>query len=342
MVAIFSSLLFVALAALLVLLPVPYVAWRPGQTVDVLANTDDSRVIDIGNGTPNYPTSGKLLMTTVSSTRVDSTLSLAEAALVYLRDDSDAMPRDAIYPPGLSTTQVKEGAERQMDSSLDSAKVAALRAAGVTVTEKVQVLQVSGPSQDKLLPDDIIKSVNGTEVSSYDEIKSLLEAQPVGEPVTFVVQRIDEQLTVQVDPEENKAGADRAGLGLIIGLSYDYEPVVNISIDRAITGPSAGLIFALGLYDRITERSLLNGRTVAGTGVIDPNGSVSQVGGVWQKIKAAERDGASVFLVPADNCAAVASMKTNLMLIRVKNLKDAISALQQLQEDNLAEVPTCD
>ena len=158
--AVVSSLLFAALAALLVLLPVPYVAWRPGQTIDVLGATDKGAVIDV-SGLPTYETSGRLLMTTVSTTSVDASLSLPEAIFVYLDPTSDAMPREVIYPPGKSSDQVESEAVAMMDSSRNNATVAALRAGGVKVTElpRVKSVVLSGPSAEKLQPGDLITAV---------------------------------------------------------------------------------------------------------------------------------------------------------------------------------------
>ena len=100
----------------------------------VLGATDKGAVIDV-SGLPTYETSGRLLMTTVSTTSVDASLSLPEAIFVYLDPTSDAMPREVIYPPGKSSDQVESEAVAMMDSSRNNATVAALRAGGVKVTE---------------------------------------------------------------------------------------------------------------------------------------------------------------------------------------------------------------
>ena len=131
----------------------------------------------------------------------------------------------------------------------------------------------------------------------------------------------------------------------MVGISLDtgflYAPQVQFGVDQNVTGPSAGLIFALGLYDRITEGTLIDETVVAGTGEIDPNGRVSRIGAVREKIMGAQRDGDTVFLVPEDNCADVGNLDTDVQLVRVGTLKDAIAALQLNNEGKTAEVPTC-
>lgn len=186
--AIVSSLLFALLAVSLVVVPVPYVARRPGQTIDVLGTRDDKPVIGITDAT-TYPTSGQLLMTTVSTTRVDASLSLPEALVVHVGADSDAMPREVVYPPGKSVEQVESDAIAMMDSSRTDATVAALRAAVIPVTDMPQVDSVSrsGPAADKLKPGDLIKSVNGLEVASQQEVMVILGQHVAGDEVTFMV-----------------------------------------------------------------------------------------------------------------------------------------------------------
>lgn len=341
-VAIVSSILFAVLAALLVLIPVPYVAWRPGQTIDVLAERDSRPTIEV-SGVPTFPTSGALLMTTVSTTRVDSTLSLPEAVFLYLGQDSDAMPREVIYPPGKSSDQVQSEAVAMMDTSRSNATVAALRAAGVTVTElpRVSAVAVSGPAADLLKPGDLILSVNGVSTQSRDAVAEQITKQEAGSVIDVEVMREGQTFTLSITSRPSSSDARRASIGVSIDTGYRYEPTVVLGIDPAVTGPSAGLVFALGIYDTISEGLLIGERTVAGTGTITPAGQVGTIGGIREKIKGAERDGASVFLVPEGNCADIGQLSTSMSLVKVRTLRDAISALQLINEGNTAEVPTC-
>lgn len=341
-VAIVSSLLFAALAVLLVVLPVPYVAWRPGQTVDVLGATDGTPIIEV-TGLPTFETQGRLLMTTVLTTRVDSSLSLPEAVFVHLSSDSDAMPREVIYPPGKSTDQVESEAVAMMDSSRSNATVAALRADGVPVTElpRVQSVVLAGPSADTLRPGDLIAAVDAKPVTTRDEVVAQIDSHAVGDAIAFSVWREDKELTLRVTAAASNTDAKRPVVGISLDTGFRFAPRVAFGVDQAVTGPSAGLVFALGIYDRITDGELVAGKVVAGTGTIDPNGRVGRIGGVREKIKGAERDGASVFLIPEGNCADVGDLETTLPLVKVGTLKDAISALQLINEGNTAEVPTC-
>ncbi len=341
-VAIASSVLFVALAALLVVIPVPYVAWRPGQTYDVLGSTDSGPVIEV-TGLTTYEPTGRLLMTTVSATRVDSALSLPEAVFVYLAEDSDAMPRDVIYPPGKSSSQVQSEAVEMMDKSRGNATVAALRAAGVAVTElpRVDGVVLGGPSDGLLEPGDLIVAVDDVAMESVEDVAARIETHAAGDLIVFTVLRDGQEQTVSVTSSASNEDATRPVVGISLDTGFQYAPTVSFGIDQNVTGPSAGLVLALGVYDRITETDLLRGRTIAGTGEIDPTGRVIKIGGIREKIAGAERDGAEVFLVPEDNCADVGDRDDSPMLVSIGTLKDAIAAIQLINEGNTEEVPTC-
>ncbi|MFD9091624.1 S16 family serine protease, partial [Streptomyces prasinus] len=107
-------------------------------------------------------------------------------------------------------------------------------------------------------------------------------------------------------------------------------------------GPSAGLMFALGIYDKLTPGSLTGGRFVAGTGTIDDAGKVGPIGGIEMKTVGARAKGAEYFLTPADNCAAAAAdTPEGLTLIKVDTIHDALGALEDLDSGDTADLPTC-
>jgi len=121
----------------------------------------------------------------------------------------------------------------------------------------------------------------------------------------------------------------------------DYPFSVEISL-KDVGGPSAGLMFALGIVDKLTPGSLTGGKFIAGTGTIDDSGHVGAIGGIAQKMVGARRKGATVFLSPAGNCAqARDTVPDGLRLVRVKTLSDAVEALEDLKAGRVDEVPTC-
>lgn len=342
-VAISSSVLFVVFAAILVLTPVPFVTWRPGEPIDVLGETEQGPVISV-DGVKTHEASGQLLLTLVSTSKVDTTVSLPEAMLVYFSEGADAMPRDLIYPPGKSDDEITQEAVASMDTSRDNAIVAALRAAGIPVTERpmVSTVVVNGPSGDQLHPGDLIVEVNGTSVETTADVTETIGATNVGTVVSLKVLRGGKEHNVDVTTVASSQDPSRAIIGIGLAVGYEYAPKVIYGLSEDIVGPSAGLVFALGIYDKITAGKLMGDLTVAGTGEIDPSGQVRAIGGIQEKMTGAEKEGATVFLLPRDNCEAVGDFKTKMRLVPVSTLRDAIASLQYIQEGNEAEVATCE
>jgi len=327
--ALVSALLFVALAVPLAILPVPFVAWSPGGTADVLGDVDGRPLISV-QGVPTFPTgAGQLDLTVVSGTSADSRLTLPEALAAYWLPGRDTLPRDAVFPPGQSADDVTKAEAQMMETSQDDAVVAALRAAGEPVQQMpaVSSVTVGGPAYGKLLPGDLIESVDGVHTPSADAVGDQIRGHRPNEPVDFVVLRDRVKTNVKVIAAESATDPGVAVVGITIGQGYAYLPRITFDLGQKIGGPSAGLVFALGIYDKITAGELLAGRNVAGTGTITPSGDVGSIGGVRQKLASAERAGATVFFVPSGNCADLTGVRTDLTVVKVSTLGEAISQL---------------
>ncbi len=337
-----SAVVFVAMAALLALVPVPFVSWAPGSAYDVLGERDGQPVVSI-SGIPVSPVSGRLNLTTVSVTRVDASLSLPEALLAHLLADREVLPRQAIYPPGQSSEEVKQQESQMMVDSQRDAIVAALREAGVPVSEMpaVSAVTMNGPSYRQMEPGDLIVAVDQFPVATPDEVRKRIQAHKVGDKILFSVLRnkVAMDVTVTAQASNNNPGMPAVGMRFSTGYSFDAD--VKVNIDPAIGGPSAGLVFALAIYDKITPSALIDGRNIAGTGTITASGDVGAIGGIREKIVAARSAGASIFLVPAPNCDDVKGLETTTKLIPVTNLRGAITALIAAKDPS-ATLPTCD
>ena len=339
-----SAAVFVVLAVAVAVLPVPYVTWSPGTARDVLASAGQGTepIISISD-VPTYPTSGRLDMTVVSTTSADSRLSLPQALVAYWRPDHDALPREAVYPPGRTAEDVEDADAELMVSAQDDAVVAALRATQLSVERlpAIASVTVGSPAQGHLRPGDLVVSVDGTATPTPELVQAAVRRAQVGRTLTFVVLRDKVRTQVPLVPASQTSGTG-VQIGITLGTGYAYPARISYDLGQKIGGPSAGLVFALAIYDKLTPGELFAGQHVAGTGTINPTGVVGGIGGIQEKIAGAEAAGATTFLVPAPNCGDLAGVRTSMRLVRVATLGDAVRAARWLGTPDLAaRLPTC-
>ena len=126
-----------------------------------------------------------------------------------------------------------------------------------------------------------------------------------------------------------------------MGSTYRAPFELDITLD-GVGGPSAGLIFSLGIVDKLTPGALIDGRVVAGTGTIDPEGNVGPIGGIQQKLVGAKRAGATLFIAPQDNCDDVeGNVPDGLTVVPVSTLGEARDTVEAWVADPEADFPQC-
>lgn len=342
-----AGLLAVALLLGLLVLasrfPVPYVRLWPGRTVDVLGTSGGQPIVEV-QGRRTYPTRGELRMTTVSEDSPETRVSLVQALTAWAQPDVALMPYAAVYPSTSSAEQNRSEGAAQMVSAQDTAVAAALGRLGYRLPTYVEVTGVdpSGPSDDKLKPRDRILAVDGRPIRSTASLFRALAAAKPGDRVAVTVRRQDRERVERVTTRAAAEDPKRAQLGVFVGTGYRFPFEVTIGIDDRITGPSAGLMIALSVYDRLTPGALTGGRDVAGTGTISASGQVGPIGGVRQKIVGARDSGATLFLVPPANCEqATPAPVDGIRLVRAGTLASAIRSVRAYARDPAAPLPSC-
>jgi PDZ domain-containing protein len=319
--------LAMALGLLGALATVPYVALRPGKTFDTLGMVADRTLVDI-KGTQTYPTSGHLNMTTV--TVVDN-VTLYTALALWISGRSTLVPRDEIFDPGLSERQVEQQNLQLFRDSEANAKAAALRYLGYPTTVVAGQIVPGGAASGKLAVGDRLLALNGQQIPTAKRAVELLVGSHPGQFVHLRFQH-GESPPQEVELALGKgAQSNRGYLG--VGLTERPEAPFTITITLAdVGGPSAGLMFALAIVDKLTPGALTGNTFVAGTGEINPEGQVGPIGGISLKMISAQEAGATVFLVPAGNCdEAVQRAPAGLRLMRVATLTDAVHALDEIR-----------
>lgn len=304
--------------------PIPYVVLGPGPTVNTLGTSDGKEVIQV-SGRATSTSAGELRLTTVG---VQPTVRLRSALAGWFSRDEAVVPRELVYPPGETRQEVEERNEEDFRNSQTSAETAALRKLGYPVQVVVKTVAADGPSAGALRPGDIITSVDGKEVTSAGRLTELIRARPAGSALTIGYTRAGTAATAQLTSRKQDG---RPRIGVEIEQQQPHPFTLAIDLDD-IGGPSAGLMFALGIVDKLDPEDLTGGKIIAGTGTIDDEGRVGPIGGIAQKLVGAKNAGATVFLVPEANCAeAVRNAQPGLPLLKVASLDDALRALETLR-----------
>ncbi len=340
---VFSLLL--VLLAVAAFLPVPYVTMSPGPTVDVLAMDKRTPIIEV-RGAKTYPTSGELRLTTVSVTNPTTRVGLIETMKAWADPKRAVYPRDVIYPPNQSVDDVQQQSSVEMVSSQDTAVAAALTELGFKLPLRIEVLAVTkgSPADGKLETRDLVQSIDGRRVDTVQQVTRAVQDAGVGKATTFVVRRDGTTKTVRLTPKASPDDPEKAIVGVQIGTGYDFPFTVSVRLGEDIGGPSAGLIFSLGVYDRLTPGALTGGADIAGTGTIDEQGHVGPIGGIEQKIVAAAQTGAKIFLVPPANCSSAEKADVNqdqIKLVKAPTLHSAVQSLRAYAQDKNADLPRC-
>ena len=321
MIAGVGVLALIALVFALNFYKLPVVALSPGPMEDVLVHLKVE-------GARAYDSNGKLYLTSVG---IDDNVRFYEALLDMANRDVQLLPRAQLYPEEQPSAEIDKENAALMDRSKETATVVALRELGYDIEPSgVEITQiVSGtPADGKLEPGDQIVEADGRAVDSTEEVRTAITAHKVGERVAFRVDRgkTTEKVSVRVEALE---GQPRIGI-VLRDLFPDLPVKVSIETENNIGGPSAGLMFALSIIDKLTPDDLTAGRRIAGTGEIALDGGVLPVGGVAEKLIAVRRLGVTTFLIPADNCQSVrGQVPDGLRLVKVSKLEEALRFLRQ-------------
>jgi Lon-like protease len=318
---------------------VPYVALTPGPTVNTLGKPDGKELIQIV-GRHTYPTIGNLNLVTVSYSGGPGTdFNIFSALRAWLTPNDAVVPASEIYGYGQTQQQVIQQDTQQMLGSQQDATAAALCYLNISYTtaDPIATVVKGSPADGVLHPGDKITAVDGAPVGCQHDVVTMIRNRAPGAPVDLTVERHGTVKTVRLTTENS---GNKAVVGIQLG-PPTYRFPFNVKINLSdVGGPSAGLMFALGIVDKLTPDNLTGGRFIAGTGEIQPNGAIEPIGGIQQKMAGARAAGATVFLSPSDNCANTAgAVPTGLRVVRVSTLAGAISDLEALKAGQ--PVPSC-
>jgi PDZ domain-containing protein len=330
-------------------LPAPYVVESPGPVYDTIGEIEVAGekvpVIEI-TGAKSYPTSGDLDMLTVTLTgSPQNPLSWVDVALAWFDPKRGVLPIEAVFPEGQTIDEANEESAVDMVNSQQDAVAAALTELGIGYTANVTVTGVLDgyPADGLLEPGDQILTVDGEPITGVAELSAALAEAGAGATVTLGILRDGEDLTVGITPATSPDDPAAAVIGIRTGATYDFPFEVKVNLGD-VGGPSAGMMLALGVHDKLTPGALADGENIAGTGTISTDGRVGPIGGIRQKMYGAVDAGADWFLAPAANCdEVVGHVPGGLEVFSVSTLEEALQTVETIvAEGDTSSLARCD
>ena len=331
----------IAVGSLMGMVHLPYAILQPGPVTNTLGNGPGGKPLITVAGTATYPTTGALDFTTVAVLGGPANpVNGWEWIGGHLDKTNAVVPEEELFPKGVTSKEVDNQSAAEMANSQQEAIAVALRALGQKVPEVVSIgaLTKDSPAKGVLLPGDVVVSVDGKAATNPGSVRAVIRAHKPGESATFTVRRGGKERVLTVTTA-NAAG--HAVVGVLMSTEFVFPTKVSINAGD-VGGPSAGLMFSLAVYDKLTPGSLTGGANIAGTGTIDSAGVVGPIGGIQQKLVGAKRGGATWFFAPADNCnEVVGHVPQGLRVVKVATFTQARDAVEAIAVKRAASLPTC-
>lgn len=341
----FSKYLFTSLVLVAFFIPTPYVLLSPGTPQNIL-----NGAITI-TGAEVFPTTGKMAVTSVMVTNPDSYMTGFDILYGWARGEQAVLPRVEIYPENESAEESIQQGAADMQASQVSATTAALTLLGYKGEIKLIVNSVNESTDafNKLKAGDQLLEIDGQQLTSTTQLLDFLKGKKPGEVITLKIKRelavqkssgeLNEELTVKV--KLSARDDNSAFIGIIVEMVQNFP--ISVKIKLAETGgPSGGLIFALGIIEKLQGENLTRGRNIAGTGTISDTGEVGPIGGITEKIIGAKKDGVEIFLAPIENCLDISTpdLFDGIKVVPVATLTEALAVLRAPDGAKLASCPT--
>ncbi|MDN5754772.1 MAG: YlbL family protein [Arthrobacter sp.] len=323
-----ATCLAVVLAFVALALPTPYVVEAPGPAVNTLGKEHGKQLIEV-SGHKTYPTSGSLDLTTVYVLGgAQGKTSFFRVLQAWADPSEDVYPEEALYPRTATSEQISDNNAAEMDDSQQSSVAAALGDLGIDYEQELTVAGLANTTNKGLLQtDDVLRRIDGRPITDLDMLRSALQDSSEGKP-RLEIERAGQEKKLTAKTTVSDDGKHQ--LGVYLGTRYTFPFDVKFTLSD-IGGPSAGMMFALGIIDTLTPEDLTGGNNIAGTGTIDADGKVGRIGGIAQKLVGARGGGADYFLAPAGNCGDIdGRVPDGLTVVKVSTLEQARQSVESI------------
>lgn len=301
--------------------PIPvFFLYVPGPVRDV------GKLVEV-EGAKTYSSEGQLFLTTIN---IKTTVTLFDVFVAAFDPASDVVMKEEVTG-GQSIEDVRKQAKADMTASKQAARKTALGALGIPAGDGARVVDTyeGTPAEGTLREGDVVVGVGDEAITSTCDVSEAFDEHSAGDVIPITVLRDGRRRTIPIETIEHpaKAGAPFVGIEMtdVPGDAVDVRFKTG-----EIAGPSAGLMFTLALYDRLTPDDLTAGHKIAGTGTIACGGVVGMIGGIEEKVAGAENQGAEIFLAPEGNYAAALEVADEIEVVSVATFDDAVEYLERL------------
>lgn len=300
----------------------PFYIEKPGGII----NVDDRIKID-----SNYEISGSFNLSYVSE------LSATVPTLLYslLNKDWDIIKKEDITYDNETVKEANVRSKLMLENSKITAIAVAYTKADKTIKinkEKIYIASIDENSDTDLKIGDQILEMDNIVINYKEQLNDILSKKNKDEQIKFKVQRDDKEIycygTVQ-EIDDKKI----IGIGIIQINDIETDPLIELEFKDSESGPSGGLMLTLSIYNHLISEDITKGRKIVGTGTIDEDGNVGEIGGIEYKIKGAVKEKADIFLVPygenyEDAKKIVEENNYELELIPVSTFDEALEKLK--------------
>ncbi|AZQ77076.1 pdz/dhr/glgf protein [Flaviflexus ciconiae] len=332
-------------------MPTTYLYQAPGPALSVTELEGSPVIVLTNTDAPTYPSETDLHLTTVSTFGNPEESVLGAAALeAYLDNDKNLIPVRALYSEEITTEEVRASSAAMMANSQIDAVLAGYGLAGIEIPVTLTMVYVAeGSNAEGLIEEnDVLVSLQapGEDAylpSTFPQLREYLAGIEPGTELEVTVERGGAERVVSFETIAPTDGSEGSLLGVgVVTEPQEGSPGANISLEN-IGGPSAGQMFALEIYDQLTEGSLGGDNVIAGTGTVDSLGDIGPIGGIEHKLIGARNAGATYFLAPVENCDEVIGNEVDgMQIIAVDTLDDSVEALDAIKAGDTGHLPTCE
>lgn len=301
----------------------PYIIYKSGGTIDL----ENRVVIDT-----DYEQDGSLSMSYVTAIKGTAPFIL----LSFVMPDWDLVPLSDVTTYDNDYEDVLEIGKEYLNEGIDNAIIAAFNESGYGIQIKNtinKVMYLSDKSDTDIEIGDRIISINNNSVNSLEEVKNYINTLNEGDKVNIEVLHDNKKYVRYANIYKDEDNTLKIGIAFKTSYEYETEIPVTVKMKDNESGSSGGLMMSLAIYNALTEEDITKGLNIVGTGSINSDGTVEEIGGVKYKVIAATKNNADIFLCPKENYKEAIDIKNkrnlDIEIVSVGSLRDAINYLEE-------------